>query len=340
MKSIQIEQPGKVSVVERAMPDYGPHDVLLKIHYVGFCGSDLSTFRGLNPLVKYPVIPGHEVGASIAAVGDQVPASFLVGSAVTVNPYTNCGQCASCLRNRGYACAFNETLGVQRDGAMSEYLVVPWEKVILEPELSFQQLAMVEPMSVGFHAVDRGRITDIDVVMVIGCGMIGIGAIIRAVNRGATVIAVDIDEQKLALAKTLGAAHTLHAMAADLHEQLAAITQGRGADVVIEAVGRPETYVMSVTAVAFTGRIVYIGYAKEKIAFETQYFVKKELDILGSRNATNSDFLAVMSYLKKSKDTFPFSQLISAIRVPQTAQQALDNWNAEPGKYFRILIAF
>lgn len=338
MKTIQITDPGKVRVIETAKPELKSGHILLKICFVGFCGSDLNTFRGLNPLVKMPIIPGHEIGAVIEAVGENVPSGYQPGMHATVNPYTSCGHCPACRNNRSNACEFNQTFGVQRDGAMSEYLLVPWDKVIVDNTLSTRDFALVEPLSVGFHAVDRAGITDLDTVMVIGCGMIGIGAIIRGTVRGAKVIAVDRDDDKLDLARRLGAQFTVNSATEDLHQRICEITGGCGADVVIEAVGRPETYLASVSEAAFTGRIVYIGYAKERIAFDTQYFVKKELDIRGSRNAQPADFKAVIEYLKRGN--CPVDEFITGIYTPEEAQATLEEWSAQPGKVFRILIRF
>lgn len=338
MKTLQIVQPGTVRVTDTPKPILKPGHVLLKIGYVGFCGSDLNTFRGLNPLVKLPVVPGHEIGAIIDSVASDVPSSLQPGMHATVNPYTSCGVCSACRNRRPNACEFNQTFGVQRDGAMSEYLMVPFEKVIADEAISVRDFALVEPMSVGFHAVSRAGVTDIDTVMVIGCGMIGLGAVIRAALRGARVIAVDVDDQKLQLAQTLGATFTINSVQEDLHSRLHEITSQRGADVVIEAVGHPRTYQDAIAEVAFTGRVVFIGYAKEKVPFETPLFVKKELDIFGSRNALPSDFMAVMEYLKRG--TCPVEKLITAAYSPESAQEALEKWAAAPGEVFRILIQF
>ncbi|MDR2913925.1 MAG: zinc-binding alcohol dehydrogenase family protein [Tannerella sp.] len=338
MKAIRITAPGKTETVEIEKPELKSGHVLLKIGYVGFCGSDLNTFRGLNPLVKLPIVPGHEIGAVIEAVAADVPSHLKEGMNATVNPYTNCGNCPACRNGRPNACEFNETLGVQRHGAMSEYILVPWGKVIPDDAISVRDFALVEPMSVGFHAVNRAAVTDIDTVMVIGCGMIGVGAIVRAAIRGAKVIAVDVDDKKLDLAKRLGAQYAVNSVKEDLHERVQAITNKCGADVVIEAVGREDTYLASVSEVAFTGRIVYIGYAKEKIPFDTQYFVKKELNIMGSRNAMPQDFKAVMEYMKRG--TCPADELITAIYTPEEAQTALEKWAEKPGDVFRILIRF
>ena len=338
MKAIQITAPEQVQITNLEMPVLQSGEVLVRIRYVGFCGSDLNTFLGKNPMVKLPVIPGHEVGAEIVAVDNDVPSHLEPGMAVTLNPYTNCGKCASCRNGRVNACKDNETLGVQRNGSMREFLTIPWQKVIPAAGLSVKECALIEPLSVGFHAVDRGQVTDLDIVMVIGCGMIGIGAIIRSVLRGATVIAVDMDDEKLALVRTLGVKYTINSKTENVHERLQTFTQGFGPDVVIEAVGSPVTYVIAVEEVAFTGRVVCIGYAKTDVTFQTKLFVQKELDIRGSRNALPADFRAVIHYLQQGK--CPKETFISKVIPPEEALSALQAWSANPGKVFRILVEF
>ena len=338
MKAIQISEPSVMKVFDMAEPTMGDNEVLLKMRYVGFCGSDLNTFRGGNPMVEMPVVPGHEVGAEIVKVGSNVPDGLKPGMTVTVNPYTNCGKCASCRNGRVNACEHNETLGVQRWGAMCEYIALPWEKVIPATQLTPRTCALIEPMSVGFHAVNRAQVTDIDVVMVIGCGMVGMGAVVRSALRGATVIAADIDDEKLALAKEMGATYAINTKTEDVHARLQELTAGFGPDVVIEAVGSPMTYQMAVNEVAFTGRVVCIGYAKSEVSFQTKYFVQKELDIRGSRNAQPSDFRAVIHYLERG--TCPVDRLISNEVKPEEALDAMQEWSANPGKVFRILVDF
>lgn len=338
MKAVNILGERVVSLTEKEKPEPKYGEILLKVKYAGFCGSDLNTFLGKNPMVKLPVIPGHEIGAVIETVAEGVPENFKQGMACTVNPYTNCGNCPSCRNGRPNACQYNQTLGVQRDGAMCEYIVLPWQKVIPDQDLSPKDFVLVEPMSVGFHAVSRAMVTDIDVVMVIGCGMIGIGAIVRAALRGAKIIAVDLDNEKLDLARQMGATYTINSGTEDVHQRLSEITKGSGPDVVVEAVGSPATYRMAIDEVAFTGRVVCIGYAKTEIAFETKYFVMKEMDIRGSRNAMPEDFRAVIEYMKRGN--CPKDKLISGIYKPENAQDALEKWAENPGKVFRILIEF
>lgn len=338
MKAVQIISPENVQLLNIDKPTIHPNEVLLKIEYVGFCGSDLNTFLGKNPMVKMPVVPGHEVGAVIEEKGSEVPDNLFVGQVVTVNPYTNCGKCASCRNRRYNACQHNETLGVQRNGAMCDYVVVPWQKVIPADGMCTRDCALIEPMSVGFHAVSNACVVDNDIVMVIGCGMVGLGAVVRAALRGATVVAVDLDDEKLALAKEVGAMYVINSKTTNVHDEVMRISQGFGADVVIEAVGNPMTYNMAIDEVSFTGRVVYIGYAKSEVSFQTKFFVQKELTIRGSRNALPEDFRAVISYL--NQNNFPYSKFISKIVKPEEAETALSEWAAQPQKVFRILVEF
>ena len=338
MKALQISSPFTLDVIDLPMPTPETGEVLLRLQYVGFCGSDLNTFRGRNQMALSPVIPGHEISAVIERLGDNVPENLKVGQTVTVDPYTACGNCPSCRNRRPNACQHNETLGVQRHGAMREFICVPWQKVIAADGLAQRDVALIEPMSVGFHAVDRAQVTDSDIVLVIGCGMIGVGAIVRASLRGATVIAMDIDDEKLALARELGAAATINSATEDVHDALSRLTDSCGPDVVVEAVGASPTYQTAINEVAFTGRVVCIGYAPGDISLTTKFFVQKELDIRGSRNALPSDFRAVIRYLRRGQ--CPTDRLVSAVVKPSEAAQALSQWHETPGRVFRILVDF
>jgi 2-desacetyl-2-hydroxyethyl bacteriochlorophyllide A dehydrogenase len=338
MKALIIDAPGKLSIRDVDRPQAASGEVLLRVKYVGFCGSDLSTYLGKNPMVHYPRIPGHEISAVISELGEEVPDNFQVGDAVTVVPYTSCGSCPSCSRGRYNACRENQTLGVQRDGAMQEYIAVPWQKILPAPALNGLELAMVEPLTVGFHAIARGWVEGSDVVMVLGCGMIGAGAIAGAARLGARVIAVDIDDHKLELAEKLGAQHRINSKGTDLHEEVEKLTKGDGPDVVIEAAGNPVTYRAAVDEVAFSGRVVCIGYAGNEVSFATRLFVQKEIDIMGSRNATPEDFRAVISYLEQG--TFPLDQMITERVKTGDAASAVQKWAEDPGKVMKVLLDF
>ncbi len=334
MKALVIRKPGEAAVESVAEPVVSAGRLLLKVRRVGLCGSDLNSFRGKNPMVSFPRIPGHEVAATIVSGSKEHPA-LTVGTDVTMSPYTNCGRCASCRRGRPNACQFNETLGVQRDGALSEYIAMPAEK-LYPSQLSLKELCLVEPLTVGFHAVARGRITAQDSVAVLGCGGVGLGAISASHYSGARTIAVDIDDKKLAIAGKAGAAYTINTSKEQLHERLLELTDGLGPDVVVEAIGVPQTFRAAVEEVAFAGRVVYIGYAKEPVSYETRLFVQKELDIMGSRNALPEDFRQVIRMLEEGR--FPVEDAVSTIAPLEEAPQLLRAWTENPASFTKIMV--
>jgi threonine dehydrogenase-like Zn-dependent dehydrogenase len=336
MTAFAITAPGQAEFREIPVPVPAADEVLVRVCLVGYCGSDLNTFRGLNPMVSYPRIPGHEISGIIETVGREVPGAWQPGTAVTLSPYTQCGDCAACLRQRPNCCRRNQTLGVQRDGALTEFIAVPWLKLFSSPSLGLRELALVEPLTVGGHAVARGQVEAGDTVCVLGCGAIGLGAIAGAAFRGARVVAVDIDAAKLALATKAGAARTLDSSRCDLHAELQALTDGEGPDVIIEAIGLPATFTAAVEEVSFAGRVVYIGYAKHPVEYQTKVFVQKELDIRGSRNALPADFETVIRLLEARR--FPLDEVVTRVYPFRQAGQALADWDAAPAAFTKILI--
>ncbi len=335
MKALVLQKPGKASIETVPDPVLTAGDVLLRVRMVGFCGSDLNSFRGLNPLVTYPRILGHEVSATVleSAGHDR---RLSAGTDVAVSPYSNCGECASCLHGRANACQFNKTLGVQRDGALTEFLAMPPEK-LYPANLTPKELCLVEPLTVGFHAVSRGRITAHDTVAVFGCGGVGLAAVAASSSRGARTISIDVDDEKLELARLAFGAMTINSIREPLHQRLLELTDGRGPDVVIEAVGTPPTFRAAVEEAAYTGRIVYIGYAKEPVSYETKLFVQKELDILGSRNSETEDFNAVIKLLEAGR--FPVEQAVSLLVHLDEAPDALHSWSENPSAFKKIMVS-
>jgi 2-desacetyl-2-hydroxyethyl bacteriochlorophyllide A dehydrogenase len=335
MKALVLQSPGHACIGTVPDPEAKNGDILLKVRMVGFCGSDLNSFRGRNPLVSYPRILGHEVAATVVK-GTDLGSALAVGTEVAISPYTSCGSCASCRRGRPNACRSNQTLGVQRDGALAEFIVMPREK-LYPAKLSLKELCLVEPLTVGFHAVSRGRVRAEDTVAIFGCGGVGLGAIAASSCRGACTICIDVEDEKLELARIAGATHLIHSLQENMHDRLLEITAGQGPDVVIEAVGSPATFRAAVEEVAFTGRVVYIGYAKEPVSYETRLFVQKELDILGSRNAQPEDFRAVIALLEARK--FPVDQAVSQVIRLEEAPDVLRLWSENPSRFKKIMVS-
>jgi threonine dehydrogenase-like Zn-dependent dehydrogenase len=289
--------------------------------------------------VSFPRIPGHEISATIVELDENRPGEdasrLAVGMDVTLSPYTSCGLCSACRNGRANACRNNRTLGVQRDGALTEYLSIPVEK-LCPARLNLEELCLVEPLTVGCHAVARAQVAASDTVAIFGCGGVGLGAVAASAFRGATTIAMDIDDAKLAIARAAGATHVIHTGRQNPAEILGNLTGGEGSDVVIEAIGLPDTFRAAVELVSFTGRVVYIGYAKEPVTYETRLFVQKELTILGTRNAQPEDFHQVIAMLEQHR--FPVRAAISTIAPLEQAPELLREWNSAPSLFTKIMI--
>lgn len=335
MKAFRIDGPNSFSFGDAPLPKLQEGQVLLRVERIGYCGSDLNTFRAANPLVSYPRVPGHEVGAVVEKVTSGVPGTIRVGMEVTILPYTACGKCSSCRASRPNACRDNKTLGVQQEGALTEHLAVPWQNIVHSPKLTLAELALVEPLAVGFHGVERAEVKSNETVLVLGAGMIGLGAIAAAgMVRSARVIAVDIDDAKLALAREAGAALTINSRTENLQDRIAEFTAGEGVSVAIEAVGIPETFIAAVEAAAYCGRVVFIGYSKHAVSFDTKQFLLKELDIRGSRNANRGNFQEVITMLESGR--YPVSQTITRTVPFGEAGEALREWSANPAGVTKI----
>lgn len=334
MKALVMHGPGDLRVEVVPTPEIRPGEALLRVRRVGLCGSDLNSYRGRNPLVTYPRIPGHEIAATIVELTSPHPI-FRVGMDVTLSPYTNCGQCSACRNARPNACERNQTLGVQRDGALTEYISVPVERLYCA-ELDLTELCLVEPLTVGAHAVARAGVKGPDTVAIIGCGGVGLGAVAASSFCGAVTIAIDVSDEKLAIARRAGATHTIHSQRECLKTALNSIVGVNGPDVIIEAVGTPETFRVAVELVAFTGRVVYIGYAKEPVTYETKYFVQKELDIRGARNALPEDFRLVIEMLEQGR--FPVDSVIDKVIPLDESPKILNAWNERPSQFKKIVI--
>ena len=335
MKALSLVEPHHFEVVDRAEPELGPEDVLVAPRYIGCCGTDLSSYRGTMPLTNYPTILGHEVSGVIIAKGKKVPARIQENARVMLNPYQNCGLCPACRVGRVNACQFNQTMGVQRDGAMTECVAAHYTKVYTSDMLSFQELALVEPLSVGYHAANRGRVSETDTVLVLGCGAVGLGAIAASARKGATVIALDLDEGKLEQAKRFGADYTINSTRENPQESVDALTNLEGVNVAIEAAGLPETTRLAIELAASVGRVVFIGWAKEEIALQTPFIVRKELDVVGSRNSLHV-FPAVIKMLEARER--PFTSIISSVVSLEETPRAFADWDAAPQQFAKIMV--
>lgn len=334
MKALSIDRPGLAQLVDRSHPVAGPGEVLLQVAFAGLCGTDLSTFLGKNPNVEYPRVIGHEISGRVVETGPGVEAHWQ-GVAAAVSPYKNCGACPACRLGRPNACRSNETLGVQRDGALAEFAAVPASRLVPSPSLPLDVLALVEPFAIGMHAVRRTEVTSRDTVLVLGCGGVGAGAIAGAAALGAHVIGLDLDADKLEQARRLGAWATVDGRS-DVARQVHALTGGDGPSVVIEAVGSPATYRLALELVAPCGRIGCVGWLKGYVPLEARLIVLKEVTILGSRNAT--DELAAVVTLFESGTVDPRALVTHQVDL-EAAPAMLAQWADAPAKVGKILVS-
>ncbi|MBT0957178.1 zinc-binding alcohol dehydrogenase family protein [Alphaproteobacteria bacterium KMM 3653] len=336
MEALVITDIGSTEIREVDSPVCEPDHVILSVQHVGLCGSDLNTYSGLNPLVSLPRIPGHEIGGIITEAGANVPSVFAIGKSAIVIPYTTCGTCSSCSAGRPNACRYNRTLGVQQDGGMSSLLKIHYDRLILNDTLPAKHLSLVEPLSVGFHAVSRGRVAPGETVVVLGGGMIGVGAMLGSLARGAKVFMVEISEPKRKTLLELGAHTVINPEKTDVLAEVSERTGDEGPNVVIEAVGLPQTFRAAVDLASFAGRVVYVGYAKEEVSYNTSLFNLKELDIMGSRNATRADFEDVIRFLEANPTIG--DKLISRAFTWTEAEKSFDYWKENRNETFKVII--
>jgi len=302
MKSICIEEVGKVTIKEQELPVRKEGEALLRLLYGGICGSDLSSYKGKSPYVSYPRVPGHEFSAQIVEIDDN-DLGLEPGMVVTCNPYFNCGHCYSCQRGMYNCCMTNQTMGVQREGAFSEYITMPVERIYNGKNIPADLLAMIEPFCISYHGMKKAKIQPGEQVLVIGAGTIGVLALVAAKRMGAEVTICDVSQKKLDYAKQhFGADHLLlnsspEVFAAEVNR----LTDGRGFDVVAEAVGLGSTFLNCIEAAAFGGRMVQIGVGKQTPEFDFTMIQKKELQIFGSRNALKEDFLQLIEWVNNGE---------------------------------------
>ena len=298
MKTLICTKPGKFEYTTGEKPQLKKGQAIIKIKRIGICGTDLHAFEGTQPYFSYPRILGHELAGELVEF-DNAP-DFKTGEAVTFIPYFNCGECVACRRGKTNCCTKMQVCGVHIDGGMVEYLSVPSSSLLHGEGLSFDELALVEPLAIGAHGIRRADVEAGEFVLVIGAGPIGLGTMEFARIAGANVIALDINEGRLQFCKDkLKVAHTVNALASDVTEQLIEITNGDMPTVVIDATGSLKAINNAFQYMAHGARYVLIGLQKGEISFSHPEFHKREGTLMSSRNAIRQDFEHVIANMKK-----------------------------------------
>ncbi|HEY8903560.1 MAG TPA: zinc-binding alcohol dehydrogenase family protein [Chthoniobacterales bacterium] len=309
MKTLILEEPGKLTLGTTAEPDTALQagEALVKVHRIGVCGTDIHAYNGKQPFFSYPRILGHELGVEVLAVAADVT-NVAPGDRCAVEPYLNCGKCIACRRGKGNCCTSLKVLGVHTDGGHRERIVVPAAKLHPSKKLTLEQLALVETLGIGAHAVDRAQIEAGETALVIGTGPIGLAVIQFAQAAGARVIAMDVNDARLAFCRdTLGVAHAVNATAPDVVAELETLTNGDLPTAVFDATGNPRSMMASFNYPAHGGRLVFVGLFQGDVTFNDPNFHKRELTLMGSRNARSADFPRIIELIETGKvDTTPW----------------------------------
>ena len=299
MKTIMLKEPGQFEYIETT-PDkqLQPHEALLRVRSIGVCGTDYHAYGGNQPFFSYPRVLGHELGVEVMEVGSEVT-NVKPGDKCSVEPYLNNTQ-DQAVRNGHTNCGENiSVVGVHQDGGMQEYLTLSARYLHPSDTLTYDQLALVEPLGIGCHAVNRARVTVDDYVLVVGAGPIGLAAGQFATATGAKTVMMDINADRLAFARSiLEVAGTVLAAQDDTIEQLRAHFAGDLPTVVLDATGNKHSMAKALEYAAPAGRIVFIGLFQGDFAFNDPYFHKKELTLMASRNALPADFEQIIRMME------------------------------------------
>ncbi|WP_240421020.1 zinc-binding alcohol dehydrogenase family protein [Paenibacillus periandrae] len=295
MKSIVCVQPNELKMIEVQPPVMGHGEALVQIRRIGICGTDLHAYRGNQPFFTYPRVLGHELSGTILQSDSS---DFQIGDQVSVIPYLECRSCIACRNGKTNCCTQMQVLGVHTDGGMREIIAVPASHLIKTDGISLDQAALLEPLSIGAHAVRRSDLQQGEFALVIGAGPIGLGVMVLAKQRGAKVIAMDINEERLKFCQEWAQVdYTVNVLNHPL-EALAEITDGDLPTVVFDATGNAKSMMDAFNYVSHGGRLVYVGLVKADIAFNDPDFHKKELTLMSSRNATREDFDTVIQAVR------------------------------------------
>lgn len=312
MRAISLDAPRQFRVVdipEPAAPANG--EALVRVHRIGICGTDYGGYLGKMPYFSYPRIPGHELGVEVLSLPQDVT-HLSVSDRCSVEPYINCQHCYACRRGFTNCCESHKTLGVMCDGGMTERMLVPARKLHRSSTLTFDQLALVETLAIGCHAIDRGMPKSDEVVLVIGAGPIGLSAIEFAKISGARTIAMDTNPDRLEFAhQQMKVPDTILLDPTDRAaaiSRLSSLTGKQLADVVVDATGSHQSMGDALEFAAIRGRVVYVGITQQNVSFpHAPIMHRRELTLMASRNALSSDFARIIRLIEDGTiDTGPW----------------------------------
>ncbi len=300
MKMIRLEQPGRLALLSTESPPTSiqPEEAVVRVHRIGVCGTDIHAFNGKQPFFNYPRILGHELGVEVVEVGSSTK-NVKPGDRCSVEPYLNCGSCIACRRGKPNCCVNMQVLGVHIDGGMRETFVVPSRKLHPSASLTLDQLALVETLGIGCHAVDRARVEGAEFLLVIGAGPIGLAVTQFAIEAGTQVIILDLNPTRLEFCREqLGAHHVINPAREDSLDALKRITSGDLPTAVFDATGNPRSMMGAFEYPAHGGRLIFVGLFPGEVTFDDPNFHQRELTLLASRNASPEDFTRIIALIE------------------------------------------
>lgn len=332
--ALVCNSPGELVIAQLPPPVRQADDVLVRPRRVGICGTDYHIYEGKHPFLQYPRIMGHELAVEVL----EAPAGsgFAPGEICVVNPYVSCGTCVACRNGKPNCCVSIAVLGVHRDGGMATQLTLPARNLVRAEGLSTDACATVEFLAIGAHAVRRGAVTKGDRALIIGAGPIGLGAALFAKLSGATITVLDLDEARLAVAKDMLGANVIKA-GDTARDEVARLTSGESFDIVFDATGNPQSMQKGFDFVGHGGRYVLVSVVKSAITFEDADFHRKEMTLLGSRNATSQDFERVIAAIRDG--LVPLDRIITHRTTLAGAVTDLPLWATTKTGLIKALIA-
>ncbi len=333
MEALVCLEPGKLKLTELAAPKAGPEIALVRPHRVGICGTDYHIFEGKHPYLEYPRIMGHELAVEVVEAPSG--SGLAIGDICVVNPYLSCGNCVACRAGKPNCCVNISVLGVHRDGGMAALLALPAGNLIPAAGLTADECATVEFLAIGAHAVRRSGVTGKERALVVGAGPIGLGVALFAKRAGASVTVLDVDSGRAAAAKSVAKVETV-AVGVDVPQAAGLIADGEGFDVVFDATGSQKAMENGFGFVAHGGRYVLVSVVKDSITFSDPDFHRKEMTLLGSRNATSIDFEDVIAAIKDG--AVPVDRLITHRTSLRDAVHDIPRWAAHKDGLIKALI--
>lgn len=296
MLQIVLEEPGRFAASDGPEPTAAPGEALVRVHRIGVCGTDLHAFAGRQPFFTYPRILGHELGVEVIDPG-TAPHGLRAGDRCAVEPYLNCRRCSACRRGNSNCCVELKLIGVHIDGGMRPLLAVPAEKLHRSITLTYDQLALIEMLAVGAHAVERARMTADDFVLLIGAGPIGLSVLQFALLTGATVAVMDVRDSRLAFCHDrFGVQHTL--TPAEAPDRLREFGDGDLPTIVMDATGNAQSMAGTFDLIGPGGRIVFVGLFQGSVTFDDPNFHRREITLCSSRNALPENFRAILALME------------------------------------------